>query len=144
MGLPILDRTSVSASDALAIRNVSVSEDSKESTITREEFITPTISVNPDTTHAIPIANGVVIATKGSASAFTLAAPSTAENGTRITVISNSAHAHVITATGLIHDGVTGGAKNTATFGAHVGASITLIAYSGKWYVESKNVVTIA
>jgi hypothetical protein len=50
----------------------------------------------------------------------------------------------VITATGLIHDGVTGGAKNTATFGAFHGSSLTLVAYNLLWYVESKNVCTIA
>jgi len=93
---------------------------------------------------AIPVAEGKYVLTKGSAGAQTLAAPTAAQQGTRVTVVAGSAFAHVITATGLLDDGVTGGSKNTATFGAFVGSSITLIAYNLKWVVESKNVVTIA
>lgn len=94
---------------------------------------------------AITIATGIVVLTKGSAAAITLAAPSAAQVGTRITIYAGSAFAHVVTATGLIDDGVTGGSKNTATFAAFVGAAITLIAAQvGKWGVESKNVVTVA
>ena len=93
---------------------------------------------------AITIRSGVVALTKGSAAAITLAAPTAAQAGTQITVISGSAYAHVITATGLLDDGVTGGSKNTATFAAFVGAAITLLAYNLKWVVVSKNVVTIA
>jgi hypothetical protein len=67
-----------------------------------------------------------VALTKGSAAAITLAAPTAAQAGTQITIIAGSAYAHVVTATGLLNDGVTGGAKNTATFAAFVGASLTL------------------
>ena len=144
MALPALDRQTVSASDLVPVFDTSVTADNKQSTMTREEFLAQPVSVNPDTTHAVPIASGVVAMTKGSASAFTLAAPTSAQNGTRITFVSTTAYQHVITATGLIHDGVTGGAKNTATCGAYIGSSITLLAYEGKWYVESKNVVTVA
>lgn len=144
MALPVLDRTKKAAGDLIVVRDVSVTADDKSSTMTLEELATPFVSINPDTTHAVPITSGVVLMTKASASAFTLAAPTAAQNGTRITITSGSAYAHVITATGLIHDGVTGGAKNTATFGAFIGATIVLIAYNGKWHVESKNVVTIA
>ncbi len=91
---------------------------------------------------AVGVNSGVKLLTKGSAGAYTLAAP--AANGDRIVIIADSAFAHVVTATGLIHDGVTGGAKNTATFAAFVGASIELLGYNSKWYVISKNVVTIA
>lgn len=92
---------------------------------------------------AITIASGIVVLTKGSPAAITLAA-STAI-GTRITIVAGSAFAHVVTATGLLDDGITGGSKNTATFAAFVGAAITLIvAQTGKWAVESKNVVTVA
>lgn len=93
---------------------------------------------------AIPIIDGMVVLTKGSAGAHTLDAPTAAQQGTRLTVVAGSAFAHVITATNLIHDGVTGGAKDTATFAAFHGASITLIAYNLLWYVENKNVVTVA
>ena len=93
---------------------------------------------------AITIRSGVVALTKGSAAAITLAAPTAAQAGTQITVIAGSNYAHVITATGLLDDGVTGGSKNTATFAAFIGAAITLLAYNLKWVVVSKNVVTVA
>lgn len=93
---------------------------------------------------AITIASGGVLLTKGSAAAITLAAPTAAQVGTNIVIMAGSAFAHVVTATGLIDDGVTGGSKTTATFGAFVGSSLALRATSLlKWTVVSKNVVTI-
>ena len=82
--------------------------------------------------------------TKGSAGAYTLAAPTAAQEGNRLLILNQSAYAHVVTATNLLDDGVTGGAKDTATFGAFVGASLDLIAVNLKWHVVSKNVCTIA
>lgn len=84
------------------------------------------------------------VLTKGSAGAYTLAAPTAAQEGMILRIAAGSAQAHVVTATGLLDDGVTGGSKNTATFGAFVGSSITLVAYNLKWIVLAKNVVTIA
>lgn len=91
---------------------------------------------------AITIASGVVVLTKGSAAAITLAAPSS-QNGTRITVISTTDFAHVITVTGGLWDG-TAGANTTATFSAVRGASCTFVAQGTAWYVESLNAVTPA
>lgn len=92
---------------------------------------------------AITIANGIVTLTKGSAAAITLAAPSS-QDGTRITVQSNSDFAHVITCpSAIILDGTTG-ANTTATFAAFKGASITLVASGVTWLVESSNLVTCA
>lgn len=94
---------------------------------------------------AITVAQSTVIITKtGSLAALTLAAPTAAQNGLVLRVLSSTAFAHTITATSLIDDGVTGGSKTTATFGAFAGASIELVAYEGKWLVQSKNVVTIS
>ena len=93
---------------------------------------------------AITVASGEVVITKGSAAALTLAAPTTAMNYQRLVISSSTAFAHVVTATDLLEDGVTGGAKDTATFGAFAGASLELMAYGGKWLVLNKNVVTIA
>jgi hypothetical protein len=93
---------------------------------------------------AITIADGLVTLTKGSAAAITLAAPTAAQAGTVIVITAGSAFAHVVTATGLLEDGVVGGAKNTATFAAFRGATITLVASQLKWNVVSKNVVTVA
>jgi hypothetical protein len=93
---------------------------------------------------AISTTDDMAKLTKSSAGAYTLAAPTAAMEGHRITIFSGSAFAHVLTATNLLDDGVTGGAKDTATFAAFVGASITLIAADLKWIVEAKNVVTVA
>lgn len=82
--------------------------------------------------------------TKAGVGAYTLAAPTADEEGAVIVILNETANAHVITATNLLDDGVTGGAKDTATFGAFVGATLTLRATSLKWQVLSKNVVTIA
>lgn len=92
----------------------------------------------------IAVKAGTVVLTKGSAAAMTLAAPTAAQDGTRLRILNGTAFAHVITATNLLDDGVTGGAKDTATFGAFVGSAIELEAYNLKWIVVSKNVVTIA
>lgn len=95
----------------------------------------------------ISVDPGLKVLSKTSALASTtLAAPTNA--GDRITLICGTAYAHVVTATSLIQDGVTGGAKTTLTFGAFVGASCTLVGIADAagaltWGVESKNVCTI-
>ncbi len=79
---------------------------------------------------------------KTSAAAMTLAAP--AADGVEMDIFAGTAFAHVITATGLIDDGVTGGGKNTITLGAFVGACVTIFGSNGHWVVKSKTVATIA
>lgn len=95
---------------------------------------------------AISFANPYNIAklTKGSAGAYTLAAPTTAQEGYRLLILCQSAYAHVVTATNLLDDGVTGGAKDTGTFAAFVGSTLDLIAINQKWHVVGKNLCTIA
>jgi hypothetical protein len=82
------------------------------------------------------------VLTKGSAGAYTLAAPTI--EGQQLILTSGSAFAHVVTATGLFNDGVTGGAKNAATFAAFVGATISLIGYNSKWHTVALKAVTVA
>jgi hypothetical protein len=83
------------------------------------------------------------VVTKGSAAALTLAAPTAGtHDGAKITVTSNTAFAHVITTVGLLQAGTA--AVNTATFAAQKGASVTLMAYQGKWCVISANAQTFA
>lgn len=81
---------------------------------------------------------------KGSVGAYTLAAPAAADEGRDLYLVSDSAFAHVVTSTGNIQDGVTGGAKNTMSFDAFNGASIHLKALGRKWYIMAKNAVTVA
>jgi len=90
-----------------------------------------------------PICQQTFTLMKATAAAIVLAAPSALQAGTVINITSGTAVAHVVTATGLVQDGVTGGAKTTLTFGAFVGASITLVASQQKWNVLGKNVVVI-
>lgn len=61
--------------------------------------------------------------TKGSAGAYTLAAPGASNVGNILIVIAGSAQAHVLTVTGLA-----GG--NTLTFTAAIGAPVVLLAIS--------------
>jgi hypothetical protein len=91
---------------------------------------------------AIATSSGIKVISKTSAAAMTLAAP--AADGDEITLIAGTAFAHVITATDLIDDGVTGGAKDTITLGAFVGACATLVGYNGHWVLKSKTVATVA
>lgn len=94
---------------------------------------------------AIPVADGIVVFTKGSAAAATLAAPTAGtDDGTEIVLLAGSAFAHVVTcASGVLQDGTTG-AKTTCTLAAFLGASARLVAYNGKWNVISKSVATVA
>lgn len=89
------------------------------------------------------IESALQMITKGSALALTVSNPSS-QDGVRMTFISTTAFAHVLTFSGsALQDGVTGGGKTTATFAAFPGASLTVVAYGSSWYVESKNAVTI-
>lgn len=93
---------------------------------------------------AIALAAGTVVVTKtGSAAALTLAAPTAAMNGYRISVVAATDFAHVVTATGLILDGTTG-AHNTGTTAAFTGSGFTLEAYNLKWYVVANVASTFA
>lgn len=94
---------------------------------------------------AITIAQGVLVITKSaSAAALTLAAPTAEQGGTVMHITSRTAKAHVITATGLLADGVTGGAKDLATFAAFAGASISIVADNLVWNVLSLNAVVVS
>lgn len=75
----------------------------------------PTLVVSPAVRYAS--------LTKGSAGAYTLAAPGAGNVGNRLVIIAGSAYAHVLTVTGLA-----GG--NTLTFTAAIGAPVELLAVS--------------
>jgi hypothetical protein len=77
-------------------------------------------------------------------SSTTLAAPSVANDGSKLTITSQTAAAHVITATSLINDGASGAPHTTLTFAAFAGASIVLQAQDGLWNVISNNGVTVS
>ena len=81
--------------------------------------------------------------TKGSAAGLTLGAPTaTTDDGKIIHINSSTAFAHTVTATNLL---MTGSASDdVATFGAFAGASLTIMAYQGKWYVMASNAITFS
>lgn len=74
----------------------------------------------------------------------TLAAPGLDQDGCYVTFTTSTAAAHVITATSLIADGVSGSPHSTLTWAAFKGASITLQADRGLWNVISATGVTVS
>lgn len=89
--------------------------------------------------------DAVVVLTKGSAAAITVAAPTGQNIGRRIKLIAGSDFAHVVTFTGTtLGDGTTG-LNTTWTSAAFMGSSLTVRAISAtRWAVESFNLGTIA
>lgn len=89
-----------------------------------------------------PHVSHTYVVTKAGVDAMTLAAPTaTTDDGIIITITSNTANAHTITATNLLQTG--GTAVSVLTFAAHAGASVTLMAYQGKWNIISNNLVAL-
>jgi len=87
---------------------------------------------------AVPTRNTTYIINKATAlSATTLAAPTLAQNGLRLTFISTAAAAHVITGTTLFNNGITGVPWTTVTFAAFAGAGFTATAVNGLWDVNA-------
>lgn len=87
-------------------------------------------------------ANRYVI-TKAGVAAMTLAAPTAGtDDGLEIQIISSTANAHTVTATGLYEDGAAH--VNVATFAANIGGCLLLVAYQGKWYVQALQSVTMS
>ena len=76
-----------------------------------------------------------IVLNKAGVAAMTLAAPAADQNGLILTITSNTAQAHTVTATGLFQDGST--TTDVATFAAHPGAGFTVQAVNGKWNVTS-------
>ena len=101
-------------------------------------FAQPTQVITGD--GAITINSGVVILSKGSAAAITIAVPD--QDGQTITVITSTAQAHVIT------QGTVGfnakGSSGTCTFTAAIGNAVTLVSSGGQWYTAVKTGVTPA
>lgn len=90
-----------------------------------------------------PHSGGSYIITKAGVAALTLAAPTAVvDDGVTISIISGTAFAHTLTATGLLQ---TGSANvNLATFAAFAGAGLTLRAYNAKWQVVSSIGITFS
>lgn len=86
---------------------------------------------------------GVVVLTKATAGAYTLAAPGASDDGKQVIITSGTAAAHVVTFPDeILYDG-TATPKDTATYDAQIGACLHLVAVNEKWHLVSKNVVTL-
>lgn len=81
---------------------------------------------------------------KLTAAAITLAKPTFAQNGLRLSFSSAAGVAHVITSTTGFATGATGSPASTATLAAFTGAGFTLIAAGGLWNVVGNNGTTFS
>jgi hypothetical protein len=94
---------------------------------------------------AIALKEGTVTITKGSIAALTLADPTAGTDDLkRLRVISTTAFAHTLSNAAGSGFNAGGAASDVGTFGGAKGDNICLLAYGGKWYVESKVNVTLA
>ena len=82
--------------------------------------------------------------TKAGVCALTLQAPdaNSVMEGHEVTIYSDTAYAHTVTATGLYKTGTA--SVNLATYAAYAGASMTLIASGGGWVVKSSTGITFS
>ena len=109
------------------------------STIT-SAVVTPKLTVYASD-GAIAVESGTAVLTKGSAGAYTLAAPTV--DGTTIVITAGTSFAHVVTGTNLFWAGETGGPFNKITTAAFIGSSATVVAYNGLWHVVSDQIATV-
>lgn len=85
------------------------------------------------------VAGGIATLSKGSAGAYTLAAP--AADGCILIITSSTAQAHVVTATGVT---IAGAGQDVGTFGGAINDSTILVSSGNKWYPISTRNVTWA
>lgn len=84
----------------------------------------------------------IVILTKASAAAMTLAGPTADQDGLLVTILSATAAAHTVTYTAGFYADTT--SSDVATFAAKAGASMTIVARGATWGVIALGNVTIA
>jgi hypothetical protein len=100
------------------------------------------VTASVDGALSIPNQNTLVLVQKAGVCAMTLAAPTTAQDGLVLTILSATANAHTVTYTAGFYGDTT--SSDVATFAAKVGASMTIQAQGGKWGVVSLANVTLA
>lgn len=92
---------------------------------------------------AISVKAGVVMITKGTAAALTLAAPAAADDGKLLIIQAATAAAHTVTQTTPgFNNGSTG--SDVATFGGAIGDNMVIVAYNQRWHIVSLRNVTVA
>lgn len=143
-----LKRSGIAIGDKFLLRDVSVTEESAPGgivTMTLAELLQNQVDY-PTTATAIGLfTHTALLSRAGAIGAYTLAAPTAAEAGVRITFTATTAYAHTITApSAIIHDGVTGGGKTVITLAAFVGGSVTVEAVGVTWHIIARSVGTAA
>lgn len=129
-----LGGTSAILAAATQVAGVTIQDNRRGVGTATQLALTTNGAIDPHTS-----ANYVI--TKAGVLADTLAAPTaTTDDGVIITITSNTAFAHTLTATGLLNTG--SAAVNLATFAAFAGAGLTLRAYQAKWNVLSSTGIT--
>jgi len=102
-------------------------------------------TIGQDGTLVIPVSNTIYNINKVTALALVLPAPPVTLNGLTLVFTSNTAVAHVITATNLYQDGTGTLPHSTATFNSKQGASMIVTAENGLWnFASPANNVTIS
>jgi hypothetical protein len=89
-----------------------------------------------------PHISGNYVVNTGSADGITLTAPTSGvDDGVGINIVSNTAYAHTLTATGLLQTGASG--TGVLTMAADAGCTICLRAYQGKWQLVGSVGITV-
>jgi hypothetical protein len=94
---------------------------------------------------AIAIKPGLVLLSKSTAGAYTLAAPVAGpqdqggQDGITMQIVASTAEAHVVTTPALAFNGV----DDTATYGGAIGDSMEITSNGGIWIVRNLNGVTL-
>lgn len=114
--------TDLTVSGAISGSTLSVTSATITGSVATGQTVLPTATAYA-TNGAVSPADIWATLTKGSAGAYTLAAPGASNVGKIITITAGSAFAHVLTVTGLV-----GG--NTLTFTNAIGHSVQLLAVS--------------
>jgi hypothetical protein len=91
---------------------------------------------------AIEKADGTHLLNTGAASAMTLAAPTGDQNGMRLRIVAQTAHAYTVTYSTGFNGG--GAGVDVATLGGAVGDNMEIEAINGTWLVLSTRNVTLA
>lgn len=100
----------------------------------------PVVSYGADGAIAVPVVDTLVLLTKATAAAMTLAAPAVDQTNT-VTIAGTVAAANTVTYTAGFYGDTT--SSDVATFAAKVGASMTIRAQQGKWMVVALANVTL-
>lgn len=107
-------------------------------TFTPVQQLTVNGAIPPHTAAVYAITKAGVLA--DTLAAPTAGAPGVGDDGIVITITSDTANAHTLTATALLDTGSANAA--VATFAAFKGAGLTLMAYNGRWKVLSQIGIT--